>query len=151
VHCGADNSMRIWSLNPKYLDTKGLVALWREALFAQRVLRGETKGYRHHPQLIRFRGLNDPIGALASYLEYVYEESLVRRYKFDHSKILGSRIDIQIPLTKEQLNYEWIVLKKKLEIRAPERYQQLLKISEPEPNPLFKIVDGDIEHWERVK
>jgi hypothetical protein len=31
--------MRIWSLHPKYLDSKGLVALWRESLLAKNVLR----------------------------------------------------------------------------------------------------------------
>ncbi len=34
--------MRLWTLHPKYLDPRGLVALWREALFAQAVLRGWT-------------------------------------------------------------------------------------------------------------
>ena len=29
--------MRLWSLHPRYLDAKGLVALWREALLAQAV------------------------------------------------------------------------------------------------------------------
>ena len=33
--------MRIWSLHPEYLDSRGLVALWREALLAQAVLRGQ--------------------------------------------------------------------------------------------------------------
>ena len=54
---------------PKYLDTKGLVALWREALLAQKVLRGLTKGYRHHPQLTRFKAHRDPIAAVAAYFE----------------------------------------------------------------------------------
>ena len=43
--------MRLWSIHPRYLDSMGLVALWREALLAQAVLRGETKGYKFHPQL----------------------------------------------------------------------------------------------------
>jgi hypothetical protein len=43
--------MRLWSLHPQYLDPQGLVALWREALLAQAVLRGKTRGYKHHPQL----------------------------------------------------------------------------------------------------
>jgi hypothetical protein len=47
--------MRIWSIHPKYLDIKGLVALWREALLAKHVLEGRTKGYRNHPQLDRFK------------------------------------------------------------------------------------------------
>ena len=47
--------MRLWSVHPKYLDSKGLVALWREALLAKQVLEGGTKGYRNHPQLDRFK------------------------------------------------------------------------------------------------
>lgn len=47
--------MRLWSLHPQYLDAAGLTAAWREALLAQKVLAGATRGYRHHPQLERFR------------------------------------------------------------------------------------------------
>ena len=66
--------MRLWTLHPKYLDAKGLVALWREALLAQKVLRGATKGYRHHPQLLRFSNSKNPPAALAAYLKAVHEE-----------------------------------------------------------------------------
>ena len=41
--------MKLWSIHPKYLDAKGLVALWREALLAQKVLDGKTEGYKNHP------------------------------------------------------------------------------------------------------
>ncbi len=51
--------MRLWSLHPSHLDSRGLVALWREALLAQKVLRGLTRGYKHHPQLARFRSPKD--------------------------------------------------------------------------------------------
>ena len=63
--------MRIWSLHPQYLDARGLVALWREALLAQSVLRGATRGYRQHPQLVRFRRRPSPTGAIAEYLRAV--------------------------------------------------------------------------------
>ena len=43
--------MRLWTLHPKYLDAAGLVALWREALLAQKVLLNETKGYRSAPAI----------------------------------------------------------------------------------------------------
>ncbi len=56
--------MRVWSLHPKYLDPQGLVALWRESLLARAVLKGETKGYRQHPQLLRFQQHADPLGAM---------------------------------------------------------------------------------------
>ncbi|WP_223209021.1 pyrimidine dimer DNA glycosylase/endonuclease V [Pyrococcus furiosus] len=39
----------LWSLHPKYLDSKGLVALWREGLLAKKVLEGKTRSYRNHP------------------------------------------------------------------------------------------------------
>ena len=79
--------MRLWTLHPEYLDAKGLVALWREALLAQKVLQGGTKGYKHHPQLLRFSETKNPPAALASYLKAVHEESVRRGYKFDVSKI----------------------------------------------------------------
>ena len=56
--------MRLWSIHPRSLDARGLVALWREGLLARKVLRGRTRGYRHHPQLQRFRDLRDPVAAI---------------------------------------------------------------------------------------
>ena len=38
--------MRLWSLHPRYFDSKGLTAAWREALLARAVLTGQTRGYR---------------------------------------------------------------------------------------------------------
>lgn len=54
-------TMRLWTIHPKYLDTRGLTALWREALLARKVLKGLTIGYRHHPQLERFRQQARPV------------------------------------------------------------------------------------------
>ena len=79
--------MRLWSLHPKYLDTKGIVALWREALLAQAVLRGDTKGYRHHPQLARFKAAHKPLHAITAYLSAIHKEAVRRNFKFDASKI----------------------------------------------------------------
>ena len=67
--------MRLWSLHPRYLDAKGLVALWREALLAQKVLHGNTKGYRNHPQLTRFKQQQNPLAAIAAYLREVQREA----------------------------------------------------------------------------
>lgn len=63
--------MRLWSLHPVYLDSKGLVALWREGLLAKKVLQGRTKGYKNHPQLLRFKTLDDSINAISLYLKNV--------------------------------------------------------------------------------
>lgn len=79
--------MRLWSLHPSYLDAKGLVALWREGLLAKTVLNGQTKGYKKHPQLERFKASPDPIAAINAYLWGVYNEAERRRYNFDHKKL----------------------------------------------------------------
>jgi len=60
--------MRIWSVHPKYLDAKGIVALWRETLLAKNVLEGNTKGYKNHPQLTRFKAIEKPLEAINQYL-----------------------------------------------------------------------------------
>ena len=79
--------MRLWSLHPKYLDARGLVALWREGLLAQAVLRGKTRGYKHHPQLKRFRIHRRPIAAIRRYLHDVCDEADRRGYNFNRSKL----------------------------------------------------------------
>src|SRR5579863_4401842 len=98
--------MRLWSLHPSMLDRMGLVALWREALLAQKVLRGATKGYHHHPQLDRFRQSRNPARAIANYLWSVADEAHHRGYQFDLSKIAMPRGRATIPVTKGQLAYE---------------------------------------------
>ena len=42
--------MRLWSIHPKYLDAKGLVALWREALLAQAQPESAMNGYFEPPR-----------------------------------------------------------------------------------------------------
>lgn len=142
--------MRIWSLHPQYLDVKGLVALWRECLLAQKVLLGKTKGYRNHPQLKRFRDLSDPIAGIASYLSFVFEESQKRGYNFNEEKIETPRLDRKIEVTDKQLEYEWNHLKEKLKKRDNKKYSDILLIDKPLPNPLFIVVSGEIERWEIV-
>jgi hypothetical protein len=141
--------MRLWTVHPKYLDAKGLVAAWREALLAQKVLAGQTKGYRNHPQLIRFRLHSKPAAAIASFLFGLIEEADRRGYRFDRDKILHKKVSIQIQETNEQLTYEWIHLKCKLRKRAPKIYREFFKVKTPEPHPLFQIVTGEIRDWEK--
>jgi hypothetical protein len=142
--------MRLWSIHPKYLDTKGLTALWREALLAQAVISGLTKGYKNHPQLYRFRNCSSPPGSLAFYLQQVQIEASSRGYKFDGQKIKGSVCIDPINVTKGQLEYEWNHLKKKILLRAPHLINKLNSVIFPEPHPLFKIIPGDIEVWEKT-
>lgn len=135
--------MRLWTIHPKYLDAKGLVALWREALLAKKVLEGRTKGYRHHPQLIRFRETPDPPAYIAEYLRGVYNESLARGYKFNADKLpVGKRVRGKIKETQGQLTFEWAHFMKKLKIRQPALYRKLKAISTPDHHPIFKIEPG---------
>jgi hypothetical protein len=140
--------MRLWTVHPKYLDAKGLVALWREALLAQKVLRGKTKGYRHHPQLIRFQAHPKPVGAVAAFLKVVHEEATRRGYKFDGSKIARIETVVKLDETDGQLRYEWSHLKHKLKRRAPHVLAMHQKLSIPEPHPIFRIVTGGVRDWE---
>jgi len=141
--------MRLWSLHPKYLDTRGLVALWREGLLAQAVLSGRTNGYRHHPQLQRFRAQRSPLGAIADYLRGVYAEAVNRDFVFAAWKIGTARASGVIAVTRGQLMHEWSHLMAKLAIRNPELYRRLAHISRPQSHPSFRIVPGDVETWEK--
>ena len=142
--------MRIWTLHPKYLDPQGLVALWREALLARAVLRGETTGYRHHPQLHRFQGHVTPRTAINAYLAAVLLEADSRGYSFNRNKVGPVRGQIQLDSTTDQLRYEWRHLLHKLQVRSPDHYLRWRSITAPEPHPIFRIHTGLVESWERT-
>lgn len=141
--------MRLWSLHPQYLDSKGLVALWRETLLAQAVLQGKTKGYKHHPQLLRFQESKKPRQHIAAYLRVIHAEATRRGYNFDGSKIgRGKLIPRSLKVTRGQLQYEWEHLDKKLKKRSPKWRKQLPTTKLPKPHPLFRVVMGGVEDWE---
>lgn len=141
--------MRLWSLHPRYLDHKGLVALWREALLARAVLQGKTRGYRHHPQLYRFRAHPTPRLAISAYLGAVHAEAVQRGYSFDAGKIGARRTAKPIPVTSGQIAHEWEHLLRKLSLRSPEHYRRWRSTSLPECHPLMRPRLGQIECWER--
>jgi hypothetical protein len=141
--------MRIWTLHPQYLDPQGLVALWREGLLARAVLRGETKGYRHHPQLHRFQQQAAPRSAINHYLAGVLSEAQARGYSFDATKVGPIRSRAKIAGTQGQLQYEWQHLLEKLRVRSPALYRRFREVAEPLPHPLFRIVAGPVAPWER--
>jgi hypothetical protein len=142
--------MRLWSLHPKYLDSKGLVAVWREGLLALSVLKGIIKGYRNHPQLDRFREQKNPVESIKCYLRYIYKESRNRGYQFNVAKIGAVRNCPKMKVTCAQVSYEMDHLKSKLKVRSPKKYQEIRRTKIVEPHPLFVIIDGSIEEWERV-
>lgn len=140
--------MRLWSLHPSALDRIGLVALWREGLLAQKVLLGETKGYRFHPQLERFRAHRNPVAAICTYLWAVAEEALARGYRFDTSKITARKRSVSMAVTVGQLEYERAHLSRKLRVRDPSKLRRLSK-SNLQPHPMLRVIAGGIERWER--
>ncbi|MCA9459178.1 MAG: hypothetical protein KC550_01375 [Nanoarchaeota archaeon] len=142
--------MRLWSIHPKYLDSKGLVALWREGLLAKNVLEGNTIGYKNHPQLIRFKKLNFPISNINYYLSHIVDEAKIRNYNFDKSKLnpYGKKEVIQV--TKGQIKYEFKHLLNKLKIRDPKKYDIYKDLEDIEVHPMFKVIAGDIENWEII-
>ncbi len=142
--------MRLWSLHPRYLDAKGLVALWREGLLAKKVLEGKTRGYRNHPQLDRFKKHRTPLMAINAYLLCVWKEAERRGYHFDVGKIELVDIQEKIPVKEKQLEFEFKHLLEKLKLRDMKRYNEIKGTKEIETNPIFKTIPGEIEEWERV-
>jgi len=144
--------MRILSIHPRYLDWKGLGALWRETLLAQVVLLGKTKGWRNHPQLDRFKYHPTPVKAVGFFLLKVHEEATRRNYNYNVSKILEPTEKIEfVSITNGQLRYELDILMERLQKRTPKKHQENLQIEEdiPRPHPLFRVVEGPPEPWEK--
>lgn len=141
--------MRLWSLHPRYLDAQGLVALWREALLAQKVLLGKTRGYTHHPQLARFKETTDPVGAISVYLTHVAEEAERRGYHFDRRKIFKGNFTDKITVTTGQAEFERSHLAAKLKKRSPSLHPRLRNLKKIDLHPEFEMVEGEIEIWEK--
>ena len=165
--------MRIWSLHPSLLDRRALVACWRETLLAQKVLRGLTRGYTNHPQLIRFRAHPQPLEAVAAYLSGLADEADARGYSLNRA-LIGAGEDgadkngadkaenpyasvARIPVPLGQLEYELAFLQHKVAGRDPEWERQLSERLTARgelaacAHPLFEVVPGAIEPWEKTK
>lgn len=165
--------MRIWSLHPSLLDRRALVACWRETLLAQKVLRGLTRGYTNHPQLIRFRAHPQPLEAVAAYLSGLADEADARGYSLNRA-LIGAGEDgadkngadkaenpyasvALIPVPLGQLEYELAFLQHKVAGRDPEWERQLSERLTARgelaacAHPLFEVVPGAIEPWEKTK
>ena len=177
--------MRIWSLHPCLLDRRALVACWRETLLAQKVLRGLTRGYTNHPQLIRFRAHPQPLEAVATYLSGLADEADARGYSFNRALIGAGEDDAGehiagkndadkscadkadknsadkeentyasvalIPVPLGQLKYELAFLRHKVAGRDPEWEHRLSERLAACAHPLFEVVPGAIEPWEKTK
>lgn len=140
--------MRIWSIHPKYLDTKRLTAQWREALLCRNVLEDKTKGYKNHPQFIRIKNHNQPIEFINSFLLTIWEEANSRSFKYDKSKIDLNKVvslNDKMEVTDKQLEYEYYHMMLK------SNQLSNLPIKDIKSNPIFTITEGDIMIYEKVK
>jgi hypothetical protein len=147
--------MRLWSINPMYLDSIGLVALWRESLLAKKVLQGKTIGYKQHPQLERFKNQkkDNSIKLIENYLFYIYLESKKRGFNFDKTKCRNHNLKKRINVNSGQLEFEVKHLQKKLVKRNKKKFVENKKLLTDEnilANNLFKIIPGEIESWEKI-
>ena len=137
--------MRLWSIHPKYLDAKGLTALWREALLARAVLRGATRGYRRHPQLERFRQHATPLRAIEAYLWEVLHESRRRGYRFDAGKLRRLGPVSAIGVNRGQVAFEVQHLLEKVRRRDPGRWEVLRHVKRWDVHPLMRRRPGGVE------
>lgn len=126
------------------------MAVWREGLLAQAVLAGETRGYRNHPQLVRFKNTEQPGKCIATYLESILAEASARGYRFNRQKIRQSTGVDTLTVTDGQLRHEWCHLEGKLESRAPGWLSRFDSVGIPEAHPLFETVAGPVAEWEMV-
>jgi hypothetical protein len=140
--------MRLWSLHPRYLDRQGLTAGWREALLAQAVLAGRTRGYTRHPQLQRFLETSDPVAAVGAFLAGLADEADRRGYRYDRARIDRPGPAAPIEVTTGQLAFEWGHLMRKLEHRSPGQARALATTAEPQVHPIFTVVVGPVASWE---
>lgn len=140
--------MRLWSLDPALLDRAALVACWREGLLAQAVLRGATRGYRNHPQLDRFKSLPEPVTGVVTFLSALADEADARGYRFDRTR-LATPPDarLRLTVTSGQLDLEFAHLTAKVTTRDP---GWLPRLNAARPHPLFDVVPGPVEPWERA-
>ena len=124
--------------------------------------------YYNHPQLIRFKETDNPLEYIGDYLFSIWFEGRSRYYNFDSHKIFyfemyyGNRIP-KLIVTTGQLEYEFEHLQEKLAKRNPKKHKENHKLAIGanfimnwedyiiEPHPLFKVIEGDIESWEKIK
>lgn len=132
--------MRLWSIHPRYLDTKRLVAQWKECLTAHKVLSGQSKGYNKHPAIIRFKDIGPNFIAL--YMDDIYTESIKRGFKFNKSLIpdVDNKV-LMFPVTSGQIAYEKLHIERKTNKKIDDV---------PDLHSRFYQVEGNIEWFEKV-
>ncbi len=89
------------------------------------------------------------MAAVDTFLRGIYEESCIRGYTFSAGKFGEGHAYGTMTVTTGQLELEWAHLLAKLVHRDPERRSKALGLR-PRPHPLFRVVPGPVEPWERT-
>lgn len=142
------------SISPESLDRQDLVSLWRESLLARKAIEKKNKDYENQPQLRRHKDSFNPLTNINYYLSSVHEEAQKRGYDVDAKKIALLKNKMKdTKVSNGQVNYEFKHILKKLEDRD---YGEFSKIKEAgmgsiKTNKTFKVVQGNVESWEKAK
>ena len=123
-------------------------------MLAQAVLLGRTTAWKNHSHLQRFRNHKEPIAAIGFYLLKILEEANSRRYNYTITRITTPSRNIKpMDVTKGQLLYELTILMERLRTRDSRKYEEILDLNQreiiPKPHPLFALIEGDVEPWEK--
>jgi hypothetical protein len=78
------------------------------------------------------------------------ENSVKRGFNFNKNKINPDFVPTRLPVTDKQIKFELKHLLSKLETRDPEQFQKLSRKRKITVHPLFRIIDGEIEPWEKL-
>ncbi len=108
-------------------------------------------GYIRHPQLARFRVLDDPLAGIGSYLRGLADEAARRGYHFDVTRIVRSDRALTLTVTRGQLDVEASHLLAKLKERSPDRVPGFPAFVDLRAHPLFTVVPGPVADWERAR
>jgi hypothetical protein len=162
--------MRLWSFHPRYLDNIGLSRAINESISGYKALEDWQRdqkqivplhdneyppSWKNHSQLVRFK-IDDGDKHLQDYIDVVLSCYVDRKLKSYNSKTIRFMTAHlyhlrQLTVTNEQLLYEWQHYLKKIQKRSPKLYEEYILINTPIAHPLFKVVSGEIESWEKVK
>lgn len=146
--------MYFWSIDPEYLDNRGLVELWRDGFKALALYK---RGNLVHNSVKPFMSDERPDAAIAEYLEHVASEGHRRDINFDIARLeeyvpfVDMNRLIEIPYAQICLDY--VRLMERLERHDPQRKVKVeaslglfsrksgtVQITKLKPNPIFTIV-----------
>ena len=99
---------------------------------------------------MRFRAAKNPLDAVNEYLSIIFLEAERRWYSFSREKINWDFEKTTLTVARGQVQYEREHLNRKLIIRDSEKHVQMSREKNLDIHPLFEIIEGWIEEWEKT-